>query len=130
MEQHLLVEGSAGPVGRLAVLEGPTGRRRWTEAAKARIVAESFASGARVAEVARRHGLRPQHLSSWRRQAREGRLCGLELELPDFARVELETTAPGCGTIEIVLGSLCIRLPAEIEPERLARIVTALRATS
>ncbi len=42
--------------GRLGVVGGPTGRRRWPDAVKARIVQESFAPGARVSAVARRHG--------------------------------------------------------------------------
>jgi transposase len=56
------------------VLDGPTGRRTWPDEVKAAIVAESFEPGVKVSTVARRHGLTPQHLTLWRRAAREGQL--------------------------------------------------------
>ena len=43
----------------------------WSDDDKARIVVESLQPGANVSEVARRHGLSPQQLFGWRRQARE-----------------------------------------------------------
>ena len=65
---------ATGFVGRLEVLEGATGRRSWPDEVKARIVRESFDSGNRVCDVARRHGILAQQLTGWRRAAREGRL--------------------------------------------------------
>jgi transposase len=60
-------------VSRLEVIE--TGaRRRWTLAEKRRIVAESQAAARQVSATARRHGLSPALLFTWRRLAREGRL--------------------------------------------------------
>jgi transposase len=56
----------------LTVLPGPERRRRWTSAEKARIVEESLAGDASVAEVARRHDIHPNLLHLWRRQARLG----------------------------------------------------------
>jgi hypothetical protein len=49
-------------------------RRRWSAEVKAQIVAESFAAGAVVSTVARRHGISPRHLSVWRKAARIGLL--------------------------------------------------------
>src|SRR5260370_3688317 len=49
-------------------------RRRWRAEDKGRIVAESYAPGAVVSEVARRHDITPQHLFAWRKAARAGRL--------------------------------------------------------
>jgi hypothetical protein len=46
------IDGSKdGFAGRLEVIEGRTGRRRWSDAEKARIASESFRPGARVAEL-------------------------------------------------------------------------------
>lgn len=61
----------AGPVRRLEVISGEMGRRRWSVDDRARILEETLAPGAVVSVVARRHGLTPQQLFTWRRQARE-----------------------------------------------------------
>ncbi|WP_353826259.1 MULTISPECIES: transposase [Mesorhizobium] len=56
MDVQLHVPGG-GYGGRLEVIECPTGRRRRTDAEKARIVADSLMPGIRVAEVARKCGV-------------------------------------------------------------------------
>jgi transposase len=62
--------GDAGLVRRIELITGNGRRRRWSTDAKARVVLESLAPGANVSEVARRHGLSPQQLFGWRREAR------------------------------------------------------------
>ena len=59
---------------RIEVYAG-VGRKRWPDEVKAEIVAESFRRDAVVADVARRHGCRPQQLHGWRRMARLGQLA-------------------------------------------------------
>src|SRR5438067_12401437 len=56
---------SVGPVSRLEVLEGPSGRRVRSEAERARIVAESLLPGAQVSEVARKHGATRWQIYCW-----------------------------------------------------------------
>ena len=125
--QHLL-DAAEGDVSRLEVLSGPTGRRSWPEEVKARIVAESLQPGARVGDVARRHGLAPQHLTAWRRAAREGRLVlpGDEAE-PAFVPLLVEEAA---GTrpaaVEIAAGGVIVRLPADSAAARIASVAAAL----
>ena len=58
------------PLRRIEVISGFGGRRRWPVDEKARIIEETLAPGAIVSEVARRHGLSPQQLFGWRREAR------------------------------------------------------------
>ena len=48
--------------------------RQWPDEVKARIVAETLRPGATVSEVAERHGLKANHVSSWRIFARRGKL--------------------------------------------------------
>jgi transposase len=52
------------------IINGVGGRRRWSVDDKARIVQETLAPGAVVSEIARHHGLTPQQLFGWRRDAR------------------------------------------------------------
>jgi transposase len=46
-------------------------RRRWSDDEKAEAVEESLQPGMVVSQVARRRGLTPQQLFTWRREARE-----------------------------------------------------------
>ena len=134
-DDHLLA-GSRKGVERLEFIEGPTGRRNWPDDVKARIVAESFEAGARVCDVARRHGLKPQHLSTWRRLAREGKLA---LKVDDgaaFAALVLDdgsaatAAAPSSAWIEIEVSGVIVRLAADSPAVRIADIAAALRLAS
>ena len=60
-------------VSRLEVIATGS-RRRWTLDEKHRIVAESYRAPRIVSATARRHGLTPSQLFTWRRLASEGRL--------------------------------------------------------
>ncbi|MCB9929071.1 MAG: transposase [Alphaproteobacteria bacterium] len=101
-------------VSRMEVLEGPTGRRSWPDDVKARIVAESFESGARVCDVARRHGWRPS-ISTWRAWRASGKLdvaIGPE-DMPAFGTRDFDDEASACSTpIEIEADGITIRLSA------------------
>jgi transposase len=55
-------------VRRFEVINGALGRRRWSADARARILEETLVPGAVVSAVARRHGLTPQQLFTWRRE--------------------------------------------------------------
>ncbi len=96
LQNELHLYSQADRCGKLEVLEGPTGRRRWPDHVKARIVAESLEPGVRVCDVARRHGLSPHHLSSWRRLAREGRLPMRSDTSPSFVTVVVEEEDGAC----------------------------------
>ena len=132
MEQHLLGE-PLGNTTRLEVLEGPTGRRTWPVDVKGRIVAESFEPGARVADVARRHGMAAQHLSTWRRLARDGKIV-VPLDEPMFARLEIEPQDEAVpepstdGFVEIDTDGMTVRLSGTTPAGRIADVVSALSA--
>lgn len=129
-DQHLLAEVRS-VAERMSVLEGPTGRRSWPDEEKARIVLESFAPGARVNDVARRHGLTPQHLSTWRGLARAGKLVLPEVPGagPGFAVLQIEDNQPvpvSERSIEIEAGGVLLRLPQDTPAVRIAEIAAAL----
>ena len=87
-------------------------RRRWTEADRRRLVAETLAPGATVHAVARRHGVNTSQLFTWRKQLR------LELEpiagppTPDFAAVAIAPVMPpSVADVPVPSGLIEIELP-------------------
>src|SRR5215207_8966149 len=57
-------------MARFEVITGPERRRRWSEDQKRAIVAESFAPGAVVSDVARRADVSPGQIYRWRQELR------------------------------------------------------------
>lgn len=102
-------------VSRLEVVE--TGRRRrWSDAEKLRVVAESMAGSRLVAATARRHGISRWQLVTWRRQVLEGRLVGDADREPAFAAVTL--AAETMPTVPAPPVTMPAGLPPVTEPER------------
>lgn len=58
-------------VQRFEIFTGSGKRRDWPPEIKAEIVAESYSGAETVSAVARRHGLAPSQLFTWRRQLRK-----------------------------------------------------------
>jgi transposase len=122
-----------GFAGRLEVIEGPTGRRRWSEAEKARIAAESLVLGSSVAEVARRHGVTRWQVYDWRKRLRNGHLTLPEdaPSIPGFAALVVEEAPrpkPPRTRIEIVVGNITIRIDPGIDSGQLTQVIRAVRA--
>ena len=74
---------------RVEILNGVERRRRWSEDEKARIIEESFTPGAKVSDVARKHGVSRGLIFAWRKEARVDGLAIYWLRvLPFLAREE------------------------------------------
>ena len=137
-EGRALQDQVNGFAGRVEVIEGPSGRRSWPDDVKARIVRESLEPGATVSEVARRHRISPQHLTLWRRAARQGRLSisvGYDEKVGDASFVPLaidtdrrEPVSAVNDRIVIELNGMVLKLPAQTAASRIAEIVFALEA--
>jgi transposase len=124
---------TGGRVERLDVIETPGGKPRWTPEARARIIAESLEPGVNVSEVARRHGLYPQQLYTWRRGLRE------RAEAMSFVPAMLDRDDGGCsvlptlsvgGQIVIETGTLSIRIPCDVSADHIERVLLAVQVSS
>ena len=115
----------------MEVLAGPTGQRRWSDAMKGRIIAESLVPGVTVRSVAERYGLKPNHLSSWRGLARAGKLVVPDLAGASFATVVVADALPPpvYDRIELIVGGMALRLDAATDAHRVAELAAALRAS-
>jgi transposase len=132
---------------RLEIINDVGGRRRWSLDDKARIVEETLAPGAVVSEVARRHGLTPQQVFSWRRAARRLPEGGDDSGSPRFvpAVVEEAKVAPApvrrqrrprrasrsgdaTGLIEVEIGGVTVRVGRGAEAKTVTAVIQALKA--
>jgi len=121
-------------VGFVELLAAPAAKRRWSDDAKGRMVAETLVPGVTVNEVARRHGLKANHLSSWRTLARKGKLvvpevAGAEFAAPVASPMVVVASATA-ASIDVIIGPVTVRLDAATPAARVAELAVALRACS
>ena len=132
------------PVRRLEIFTGAGRRREWPPEEKARIVAESYAADETVCAVARRHGLTPQQVFTWRRAVRKR----AETEAPPtfvpavvVAPEPVETKDPKPRTqrgvarrraaaIELEASGVTVRIGDGTSPAMIAAVIRALKAAS
>ena len=115
--------------GEVDTKEAGAKRRRWPEALKRQLVAETLEPGASVSIVARRHDVNANQLFGWRRQfAGSARVPGVEL-LP--IEIGPEPPAPAAeplvGSIEIALsGGVRIKIRGAVDPAAVTAAVAAV----
>jgi transposase len=133
------------------ILVGPERRRRWSAEEKTRILAEATAPDARVADIARRHGVSRSLIYTWRREARrELSSDGIGAALPELVpvvvssassepaspeaahetrRLRTNGTVKSDGAIEIVLpGEVRMTVRGRVEERTLRAVLAALRS--
>jgi transposase len=130
---------------RIEVFTGAGRRRTWPADEKAAIVAESYAPGRTVCGVARRHGLTPAQLFTWRRLARRARLPVQEPPVR-FVPVVVEASpgvppppasqpqrarqpGPVMG-IEVEMDGTVVRIGSGASPQAIAAVICALKVGS
>jgi transposase len=130
------------PVRRIEVFTGAGRRRSWSAEEKAAIVAESYSAGETVCGVARRHGLTPQQLFTWRRLARRSAAALPPMFVPavvEAARAEPPAlaTAPRrprrrfkADGIELEIAGVEVRVGADAKPRAIEAVIRALKANS
>ena len=133
----------AEPARRVEIFTGAGRRRDWSDEDRASIIAESYAGFDSVSGVARRHGLAPSQLFTWRRLAREA-LASPAMFVP--AVLEGGTSAaPGpvvakprqgqqrarhTGSIEVELGGIVMRIEQGAETATVLAVLHALKGAS
>ena len=103
-----------------------TPRRRWSEAQKRRIVAESYRSGDSVSVVAQRHGVNASVLFTWRRRYRKPADTGAGF-IPVVVEAPEEASTAATGQLELELDELTASateddLVAETAPGRTTQV--------
>ena len=134
----------AGP-SRIDAARNDLRRRQWAMNDKARIVAEAVEPGAVVCDVARRHGVRPQQVLVWRREARD-RARHAALEEQGVAPIVVDASMPAVtasrppgprriqisqdgGEVDLEIDGIAMRVGRHADVRTIASIVRMLKAT-
>ena len=146
VDRRFKTEASRG--ARVEVITGVERRRDWTDEEKLAIVAESCQNGVVISDVARRHGLRPQQLFTWRNGFRKREAARLQYGgAPAFTPVMIAHDRPAGAAaetpavsapvsrlaprqIEIVLGGVIVRLHGGVDAKMLAAVLRAVKAAT
>ena len=133
-----------GEVRRFEVINGAMGRRRWTADDRARILEETLAPGAVVSAVARRHGLTPQQLFTWRREARKAsetvpafvpavvtqEIAPASEPSPTCSRPKRRGRQRRAAAIEVDVAGVRVTIENGASPATIAAVIGALKAGS
>jgi transposase len=144
LDDRLQARDEVGRYQRIEVITGRRVRRRWSGDEKAQIIAESAEPGAKVSEVARRHGVNRGLLTVWRRQAYRRPEAAAASSAPIFVPVAIEAgpVAPdgeprgqsrgavevSGGAIEVELPGGRVRLNGAVDPALARAVIAAVRA--
>jgi transposase len=111
-------------------------RRRWPEALKRQLVAETLEPGASVSIVARRHDLNANQLFTWRRQfagaVRVAEVKLLPIEISPEPALSAAPPGPAAarpldGSIEVaVSGGVRVLIKGAVDPAAVSAAVTAV----
>jgi transposase len=121
-------------VDRVEVVTRVERRRRWTVEEKLSLVAAAREPGSSVSEVARRAGVNPGLLFTWRRMA-DGRPARSSEPVTLLPVHVVEPAAPAprgrprqAARLEIGLpGGIKLKVDADVDPEALAAVVAVLQ---
>jgi transposase len=125
------------PVPRIEVFTGSGRRREWNFEQKAAIVAESYGPDS-VSDVARRNGLSPAQLFTWRRAARRQSTTGEYPDCPAFVPAVIEAPEPAApiantGTrspiVEVSIDGNSVSIWRGADPAVVTAIIGALKAS-
>jgi transposase len=121
---------------RIELITGAARRRRWSEAEKAALVAESLRPGVNVSDLARRSGVNRGLLQTWRRMSmREAPDRGevfVPLRIQDAPPPGASDEASGsgsaapAGTIELESGGLRVRFSGPVDATALRLVLGRL----
>ena len=112
-------------------------RRRWSAAAKERIIAEATMQGANVSAIARSHGLSPQQVFTWRRDAvRRAQEDSDGVPGTVFAEVKVAGTPaiadgsvePVPAVVELTVGYVTMRIGPSVPASRVRDLLRAVRS--
>jgi transposase len=111
----------------ITVMHGPERRRRWNDEERLRILAEAFAPGACVADVARLHDISTARIYTWRAKLRQ------QITVPQFAEAVVDAGEPSnpavpAPVIVVELGGKGrVSIFAAASPDLAAATLKALR---
>ena len=126
------------PARRIEVFTGAGRRRNWSAEEKAAIIAESYVEGETVCSVARRRGLTPQQLFTWRRLARGTRTDEAPAFVPAVAEMPTPTAtkrsrrrrSSAAASIELEIDGVVVRVGPGAQASIVAAVIHALKVRS
>jgi transposase len=112
-------------MSRVEVISGPERRRRWSDDQKRAIVAEAFAPGASVSEVARRSDVVAGQIYRWRRELGNAAAGFAEIVVSPAS----ERAIVVASAIEIEIGrNIRVRIPMTTPKELASAVIKVLAA--